>query len=198
MAFFLHKGLSGNESAVDSAVAAGRQVVLYSAGGPVGFGEVVKQPNVVPHNWQVDHFLLQIAKKFGADVEVPSQHSEFVTLGPGGLVGNVYTMYFGYIDWGIPGMMLLLFAAGLVITLIFRNALFNPLTPVLVYTILFTQTILSIFSENFYRGVGTTLRMFLFAWTIYNAPRWLASYRRFVAGASEAELATSALGPAQR
>ena len=198
MAFFLHKGLSGNESALESAAAAGHQVVLYSAGGPVGFGEVVKQPNIVPHNWQVNHFLLQIAKKLGADVEVPSQHSEFVTLGPGGLVGNVYTMYFGYLDWGIPGMMLLLFAAGLVITLIFRNALFNPRTPVLVYTILFTQTVLSIFSENFYRGIGTTLRMFLFAWTIYNAPRWIAWFRHFVAGAAQAELSAAGIGSSER
>lgn len=183
MAFFLHKGLSGDESVLESAAAAGKQVVLYSAGGPVGFGEVVKQPNTVTHNWQVDHFLLQIAKKFGADVDIPSQHSEFVTLGPGGLIGNVYTMYFGYMDWGIPGMMLLLFAAGLVITLVFRHALFNPRTPALVYTILFTQTVLSIFSENFYRGLGTTLRMFLFAWTIYSAPAWLTAFRRVMASA---------------
>ncbi|MGH9569425.1 MAG: O-antigen polymerase, partial [Candidatus Angelobacter sp.] len=163
--------------------------------GPVGFGEVIKQPNLVPHNWQVDHFVLQVAKKLGADVEVPSQHSEFVALGPGGLIGNVYTMYFGYMDWGLTGMMLLLFVAGLVITVIFRHALVNPRTPVLVYTILFIQTTLSVFSENFYRGVGTTLRMFLFAWTIYNAPAWLQRFRRVMAQAASAHLRQTELPP---
>lgn len=195
MAFFLHKGVGPGDSAGEALSAAGKQVVLYSAGGPVGFGEVIKQPNLVSHNWQVDHFILQVAKKLGADVEVPSQHSEFVTLGPGGLIGNVYTMYFGYMDWGLAGMMLLLFVAGLVITVIFQHALVNPRTPVLVYAILFTQTVLSVFSENFYRGVGTTLRMFLFAWTIYNAPAWLQRFRRVMAQAASAHLRQTELPP---
>lgn len=193
MAFLLHKGVSGDDSVLDGVAAAGKQVVLYTGGGPVGFGEIIEHPNLVEHNWQVDHFVLQIAKKLGADVEIPSQHSEFLALGPGDLIGNVYTMYFGYMDWGIAGMMLLVFIAGLIITLVFRCALFNPGTPVLVYAILFTQTVLSVFSENFYRGVGTTLRIFLFAWVIYNAPAWFAAYRRMLASATQAQINASSL-----
>lgn len=191
MAFFLHKGVGPGDSVGEELLAAGRQVVLYSAGGPVGFGEVAERPNIVQHNWQIDHFLRQVGKKLGLDIDVPSQHSEFVTLGPGGLIGNVYTMYFGYFDWGIPGTMLLLFVAGLVVTLIFRHALKNPRTPVLVYSILFTQTVLSVFSENFYRGIGTTLRMYLFSWVIYNGPAFLKSYRSMIAGAARELLRNS-------
>lgn len=188
MAFFLHKGVGSGASLEDDMAAAGRQVVLYAAGGPVGFDAVVRNPSVIPHNWQVDHFFLALLKAAGFDVEIPPQHADFINLGPDSLEGNVFTMYFAYLDWGTAGMMLLLFVAGLITTLVFRLALANGGISTLVYSTLFTAMVLSVFGEFFYRGLGSPLRMLLFGWFMYESPKLLKSFRSLMGGAAESYL----------
>ncbi len=189
MAFYLHKGVGNGDSLGEDLSEAGHQLVLYAAGGPVGFDVVVRNPSVIPHNWQVDHFFLAVLKAAGVDVEMPSQHSEFVNLGPNGLSGNVFTMYFAYFDWGLAGMMFLLFFAGIAASAVFRHALVHGGISTLVFSTFFTATVLSTFSEFFYRGLGSPLRMFLVAWVIYSSPHYLRAFRRMVWKASQAYVA---------
>ena len=57
--------------------------VLYAAGGLVAFDRVVREPNVIPHNWQITTPLLLLANKLGAHFDIPVVHAEFVDVGRG-------------------------------------------------------------------------------------------------------------------
>jgi hypothetical protein len=47
---------------------------------------------------------------------------------------------------------------------------------------------LSVFGEFFYRGLGSPLRMLVFAWFMYESPKLLKSCRSVLRGAAESYL----------
>ena len=143
--------------------------VLYAGGGAVGFDQVVRQPNIIPHNWQISKFFLETANKIGFRYEPPSQHSEFLNVGPH-VSGNVYTMYFAYIDLGYVGMVLTIALLGLVVTLVYQSALSGSKISVIMYAVFFSALILSPFSENFFMGLNFSIKIYAVSWLVYNFP----------------------------
>src|SRR5713101_8222167 len=45
--------------------------VLYAAGGLIAFDQVMREPDIIPHNWNINRFFLQTMNKLGARFEVP-------------------------------------------------------------------------------------------------------------------------------
>lgn len=154
----------------DTLDAVKEQAFLYSAGGIVGFDQIVRSPNIIPHNWQIDRLALQVARTAGARVEVPPIHSEFLALGPNFLISNVYTMYFAYFDLGTMGMMEILFLLGFVSMYIFSRALVGHPISMMLYAMIFSGICLSVFAEYFFLGIPFMLRCAAVSWLIYG--RW--------------------------
>jgi oligosaccharide repeat unit polymerase len=162
---------------------------VYAGGGVVGFDRVVRQPTIVPHNWDINRFFLETFNKFGARFEVPSLHAEYVELGPH-YSGNVYTGYFAYIDLGFPLMMLVVFCVGFVLCLAYRKAVEGSKIAILMYAFFFSGLGLMPFNEQFFMQLNHIVKLYAVAWLVYSFPLRMSQFsnvlRRHSASASEA------------
>jgi len=174
LAIFLHKGEATEEISVSenlSPVVEG--IVLYAAGGLPGFSQVVENPTIIEHNWQVQTYLLSQANRFGAHYRIPPINAEFVTVGPGRLPQNVYTMYFAYFDWGYVGMMCLVAFLGFVVTTTYKRAQRGHKIALLLYGYFFAGMILSPYSDYFFMGMSGIVKVFEVSWLVFSLPvRW--------------------------
>ncbi len=144
MAIAIEKGEARADAPLtDNLVPVFQGFVLYGAGGLVAFDRVVRQPNIIPHNWQITTPLLLVANKLGAQFDIPFLHSEFVDVGPQGLDQNVYTMYFAYFDLGSSGMMLAIAFVGFVVTISYRLAIAGSKLSMIIYSYFFGALLLS-------------------------------------------------------
>lgn len=157
-------------------------LVSYASGGIVAFDRVVREPSIVVHNWQASRFFLQVAAKLGAHVDVPSQHADFVAIGPGGLSQNVYTMYFAYFDLGPIAMPLLVVLDAFLVTLFYRKAIAGSRVSIILYSFLFASILLTPFSEMWLLGLNFSLKIFLLAWLVYRFPGRLHQVWNFLVG----------------
>jgi oligosaccharide repeat unit polymerase len=179
IAIFLSNGNVNANSSLSENVAPLRDVfLLYAAGGVVAFDNVVRDPNVIPHVWQISTPLLLILNKFGAHFEIPTQHAAFLAVGPHNLVTNVYTMYFAFFDWGILGMLFLTFAAGSVATMFYRTAISGSRIATVVYAYFFAACVLSVFAEYF-AGFNFLAKLMIVSWCVYSLPQ---RFRIFLLG----------------
>ncbi|HEY1937181.1 MAG TPA: O-antigen polymerase [Candidatus Angelobacter sp.] len=173
MAVFVGKGgASADVSLSDNVRPVLEGVVLYAVGGIVGFDRVLRQPNVIPHSWQIDRFFLDTANKFGAHFYIPVIHADFVSVGPA-LSGNVYTMYFAYIDLGYVGMMVLVVLIGFILGLVHRKAIQGKKVAIIMASFFTNSLILSPYNENYSLALNTLIKIFILSWLVYNLPsRW--------------------------
>jgi oligosaccharide repeat unit polymerase len=180
LAVFVGKaGADPNASFSENVVPIAKGFALYAAGGIVGFDEVVRQPNIIPHNWQVSTFFLQTANKFGGHFEVPDLYANYLSVGPD-LAGNVYTMYFAFFDLGYPLMMFFIMFIGFIVTLFYRKAIGGNRIAIVIYGFLFTALLLSPYDDNFFMGLNFSLKIFAVSWLVYNLPAtWVRFQRHF-------------------
>ncbi len=165
IAVFVFKGDARPDASLrenTSAVVQG--FVLYAGGGLVGFDRVVRDPHIIPHNWQINRFFLQVANALGAKFEVPSLHAEFVNLGPNSLSSNVYTFYFAYIDWGYFGMAFIVMTLGFVGALWYKQAVNGNRVAIPMYGMIVAGLMLSIFNEFLFFNLNFLLRLYLISW----------------------------------
>ena len=161
----------------------------YGAGGVVAFDRVIRQPNIVEHNWQVDRVLLQTLDKFGTHFRVPPITADFVTIGPHQQMQNVYTLYFAYLDLGYPGMMLTLLIVAFCLTLLYRRAIGGGRMAVLFYGFFFGGLMLSIYFEPFFFPWNFLFKYWVFAALIYQLPVAWARLNKALARAVAREVA---------
>jgi oligosaccharide repeat unit polymerase len=164
--------------------------VLYAAGGLIGFDRVIREPNIIPHNWQINRFFLQTMNKLGARFEVPSLHAEFVSVGPNSMLFNVYTFYFAYLDWGYVGMMGILATLGFIITVFYRKAFGGTTVASLVYSTLFAGLITSIFNEGLLFNLNFLLKLSALYWLLYVGPVLWTRFNQFTSRAVAADIAS--------
>jgi oligosaccharide repeat unit polymerase len=177
MAILLQKGEArADASLAENLAPVAEGFALYTGGGIVGFDQVVRQPNIIPHNWQINKFFLEAANKLGAHFDIPDLHAEFLEVGPN-LSGNVYTMYFAYLDLGIGGMMLTTALVGFAVTFCFTRALQGSKLAMVLYSFFFGAILLSPFSENFFMGLNYSTKIFAVCWVVYNLPFRAAQFR---------------------
>jgi len=178
MAIAIEKGEARSDAPLaENLVPVFEGFVLYAAGGLVAFDRVVRQPNVVPHNWQITTPVLLVANKLGAHFDVPSLRNEFVDVGPQDLVQNVYTMYFAYFDLGSAGMMLAIAFVGFVVTIFYRLAIAGSKLSMIMYSYFFGALLLSPYSDLFFMGLNFSAKLFIVAWVVYRLPDKLIKSR---------------------
>ena len=71
--------------------------------------------------------------------------AEFVDVGRERMTQNVYTVYFAYIDLGVPGMMLCMALYGFVVTIFYRKAIAGSDLSILMYSFFFGSLLLTPF-----------------------------------------------------
>lgn len=172
-------------------------IVLYAAGGMVGFDRVIRDPAMVEHNWQISTFFLQTLNKFGTHFAIPPLNSQFVAVGPDSLVDNVYTAYFAYIDLGLPGLLAVLAFLGVVTTLFYRKAMRGSGTARILYGALFAGLVLSLGWEFFFMYLNFLVKLYAVCWLVYSSPSWLARLNRQMRRLAPSNLASSGGGPAR-
>jgi len=175
MAVYLQKGDARTDAPIaENAVPVLNGFVLYAAGGLVAFDRVLRQPNIVPHNWQINRFFLQTMNKIGGRFVVPALAADYVTVGPDYLLTNVYTFYFAYIDLGPVGMMSVISFISFIITIFYRRAIGGSRVSTLLFSALLGGLILSVFNESLLFNLNFLLKLWLFSWLFYRLPDSLA------------------------
>lgn len=124
--------------------------VLYAVGGTVALDRVIREPGIVNHR--------------------PERDADFITVGPYGLVTNVYTIYFAYFDFGLPVTLCAMSALGFLITLVYRRALAGSPLASLIYGPLCYGLLMSIFAEQIFAQWNFLLRISLVGWAFYFLP----------------------------
>jgi len=180
MAIYLGHGETSSEgSLVENAVPVLKLVGSYTSGGTIAFDQVVRDPGIVPHTWQIDRAVLLVLNKFGAHFDVPVINAEYVTIGKDGMLQNVYTMYFAYYDWGIAGILLLTSVVGFYTTWLFRRALAGHRIAAVLCAYFVAECVLSIFNENFFLGLNYIVKLAALSWIVYSLPIYWRRFRGF-------------------
>lgn len=160
----------------DNVIAIERDFVEYAAGGLVAFDQVVREPSIVAHSWRIERPFLETLNKFGARFELSNTHADWVNIGP--TLFNVYTFYFAYIDLGYAGMTMILFLLGLVTAYFYKRAIYGSRLSALIYSMLFSGLLLSIFLEAFFFAINFLVKLCAVYWLIYCFPlvwtKWFA------------------------
>lgn len=175
LAILVHKGDATEEASISENIKpVAEGLVTYAAGGIPAFSQVVEQPAIIAHNWQIYNPVLLILNHLGAHFEVPGTHAEFLTIGPNNSTTNVYTIYFAYIDFGWPVAMLFICGIGFAVGLVYRYALSDRKIAIILYSYLFTSMLLSPFADFFFMGLNYSSKLIAVSWIVYALPvRWL-------------------------
>ena len=120
--------------------------------GAVGFDRVIRSPNIIPQINPVHITGLRIVRRFGANVTFP-ETAEFVTVGPNQLDGNVYTIFWSYLNWGWFGDMLAVGFIAFISTRIYKRALQDGVPWVPIYAKMFFGLAFSSFTEYFVSAI---------------------------------------------
>lgn len=190
MVYFVQKGGVKTDASLQENIAPIAQTYAsYGAGGLVAFDQVIRQPNIIEHNWQIDRFFLQTLNKFGGHFRVPPINAEFVAIGPHQQTQNVYTLYFAYLDLGYVGMMAVVLVVAFVLTLLYRRAIAGGRIAVLFYGSFFSGVMLSIYFEPFFFPWNFLFKFWAFTWLLYELPAVWAGLRTAFAGPIAREVA---------
>lgn len=190
MVYFVQKGGVKTEASFQENLGPIIQTfATYGAGGLVAFDQVVRQPNIVEHNWEIDRSLLQTLDKFGAHFRVPRITADFVTIGPHQQTQNVYTLYFAYMDLGYAGMMFTVLIVAFSLTLLYRRAIGGGAIAVLFYGCFFAGLMLSIYFEPFFFAWNFMFKFWVFAALLYQLPVAWARLNKALAGTVAREVA---------
>jgi oligosaccharide repeat unit polymerase len=188
--FFVQKGdVRTDASLGENIVPIAQTFASYGAGGLVAFDRVVREPNIVEHNWQIDRFFLQTLNKFGTHFRVPLINANFVTIGPNQNMQNIYTFYFAYLDLGYLGMMMVILLVAFVVTLIYRKAIAGSPVAALMYAPLFSGVMLSIYFEPFLIPLNFLFKLWVFVVLIYGLPVAWAKLNKIMARSVAGEIA---------
>lgn len=183
LAILVHKGDATEEAPISENVKPVFQgLVTYAAGGIPAFSQVVEHPNIIPHNWQIYYPAARFLNHFGARFDVPSAHAEFVTIGPQDLSTNIYTIYFAYIDFGWPIVMLFLCVIGFLVGRVYMYALGGGKIAAILYSYLFASLILSPFADFFFMGINFIVKLLAIAWIVYALPRRWTQFKALCVG----------------
>jgi oligosaccharide repeat unit polymerase len=190
MVYFVQKGgVKTDASFQENITPIAQTYALYGAGGLVAFDQVIRRPDVVEHNWQIDRFFLQTLNKFGAHFRVPPINAEFVAIGPHQQMQNVYTLYFAYMDLGYVGMMAVVLLVAFVLTLLYRRAIAGGRIAVLFYGSFFSGVMLSIYFEPFFFPWNFVFKFWAVIWFLYQLPAVWNRLKKAFAGPIAREVA---------
>lgn len=162
-------------------------LVMYAAGGPVAFDQLVRNPAIQPRFFQLGVIFIPILNKFlaifGSRLEEvnPDWGPGFVELGPHHLETNIYTIYGEYSDLGYFGTAGLIVGLGAFITFVYKRALRGKRIACILYASFFSGMVLSTFTELFFANVYHILKLCMLLWVVYRFPSIWSSCTRILA-----------------
>lgn len=175
---------SGEDLSVsEKASAASTEFIGYIGGPLVAFDRVVRQPNAIKHTPNAAAFFVETAAKIFPSIEVPSRLSQFVQTGPD-RQDNVFTIYFAYLDAGMPLACLLIAVQAFFLTLIYSFALAGNKTAIVMYAALLSCIAFSTFSDFLTGSINVMLKTYFCCWLFYSFPSAKARFGRMMAESS--------------
>lgn len=160
---------------------------LYMGGGIAGLDQVIKDPSAVPPINPIYVMGLRAAKRFGAHIEIP-EVAGFVNVGPYQLSGNVYTIFWPYLNFGYLGSILFVGILGAVATRVYKRALNGGQPWVILYAKMFFAVAFSTFTEYFISSLYIYGIMLLAVWIVYFAPVRVDQFLHFCSSTVGADL----------
>lgn len=164
-----------------------RMLGLYMGGGIAGLDQVIKDPSAVPPINPIYVMGLRAAKRFGAHIEIP-EVAGFVNVGPYQLSGNVYTIFWPYLNFGYLGSILFVGILGAVATRVYKRALNGGQPWVILYAKMFFAVAFSTFTEYFISSLYIYGIMLLAVWIVYFAPVRVDQFLHFCSSTVGADL----------
>jgi len=180
-------GADPHASLADNSAPVARGLALYAAGGVVAFDRVLRNPGLMPRDFQISLFFVQTLNKLGANLPLPNTSVGFLDVGPE-LNTNVYTIYFTYLDMGYWLMMVMLAFLGFVLTRYYNQALAGGKISTVLYASLWSGLVLSLFAELFFDNLNFLLKVYVLSWLVYSLPASWLRFRSFISHAVERRL----------
>ena len=144
----------------------------YMIGSLVGFDRFLSGERFIENTQGVFRGFLGIARKLGAEVELPSIHAQYTMISNYENT-NTYTIYFSYIsDLGLLGTATWMIVLGATLTFIYRNAQSRNPIAILFYAMLADAIIFSVHAEHFLLGVNQYGKSLLLLFFLYRVPRF--------------------------
>lgn len=172
--FFGKAGADPNTSLKQNAAPVLSGIVEYATAPLVAYDQVVRSPSIVPHFMGVSSFVTHLMYRFDSSFREPFSdmdwYDTYVCISPVECQMNVFTIYFSYIDFGFFGMLGILTFLGVLVTSVYRYASRGHPIAILMYALLFSAVILSIFQEYFFDYANYLLKCLLVFWSIYSLP----------------------------
>jgi oligosaccharide repeat unit polymerase len=169
-------------SLIENAGPVTQGLVMYAAGGPVAFDQILRHPGIEARFFQVGAVYIPILNKLGAHIDEPNPDAGpgFLELGPHHLTTNIYSIYGEYLDLGYPGMMAMMVLLGAIVTGFYKRALRGNRISEIMYAWLFSGLMLSSFAELFFSDLYYVSKFCALLWLVYVFPRVLSSIGRLL------------------
>lgn len=135
-------------------------LLTYVAGGAVAFDGVVRGAISPAEKWRTLRFGYIIANSLGVQAQTPILVSEFTNVPRSTNVYSVYLPYF--VDYGLGGLVLILFLVGALATWLFQRAREGDLRFIMWYAILGAYLLLSAADEYLFSLTSTNLQIILY------------------------------------
>jgi oligosaccharide repeat unit polymerase len=164
--FYVHLGGGSFFEKLNSVA---RLMALYTSGGIVGLDRVFRQPSVVFQLNPINVMWLRVLRRVGFNVEFP-EWADFVAVGPYSLDGNVYTVFWSYLNFGLTGAVAFVGVLGFFATRIYKRALQGTQPWVPLCAKLTFAVFLSTFTEYFVSSFYIYFILAVLVWIIYFLP----------------------------
>jgi oligosaccharide repeat unit polymerase len=178
--FYVHLGggYFGGGSFIEQLDSVVRLIALHISGGIVGLDRVFREPSVVFQVNPINVFWLRVLRRVGFSVEFP-EWADFVAVGPHSLEGNVYTIFWSYLNFGLTGAIAFVGLLGFLATRIYKRALQGSQPWVPLCAKLTFAVFLSNFTEYFFSSLYIYFILAVLVWIVYFLPALWKSINAF-------------------
>jgi oligosaccharide repeat unit polymerase len=174
--FYVHLGggYFGGGSFIEQLDSVVRLIALYISGGIVGLDRVFREPSVVFQVNPINVIWLRVLRRVGFGVDF-TEWPDFVAVGPHSLRGNVYTVFWSYLNFGLTGAIAFVGLLGFFATRAYKRALQGSQPWVPLCAKLTFAVFLSTFTEYFVSSLYIYFILAVLVWIIYFLPtQWKA------------------------
>lgn len=172
LSVLLQKGEARKDASfVENVPALADGFLWYSLGGIVAFDQIYQQPTVVPAVQNIDRPVLMALNKFGERYSIPSEHAEYVPIGPQKDM-NIFTFYYSYLpEFGVVGSLFIVFLLGSGVTLLYRIACSGNAVATIVYSVIFAGILLSVYAEELILNSNFMFKSMLVTFLLFRLAR---------------------------
>jgi oligosaccharide repeat unit polymerase len=171
-AVLLGKGGAKDAGIAENLTSLIENLQVYALAGMVAFDQTVLRPGVIESNNSTFMFFAALLKALGRSFGFQLQTAPTVldyTATP--WLTNVYSVYFPYYsDFGLWGLMAIMFSLGAVLSFFYRFAVTGRPEFILLYSLSFGFLMITSFAEAFLTALSYWIQATIFAFVLYNAP----------------------------